>query len=192
MVSQAPSLSLPSCQFLGFTLHLFGALRLARDCRERRCLEDPVVSAGGGAGAGGLKATGGFENNLRFTKWSINLEEPSEPQVSPEVSSLVPAGGSHMSAVSAELIQTELHHVRTLKIMTRLFRTGLLEELQLEPGVVQGLFPCVDELSDIHTRFLGQLLERRRQALSPGSTRNFVISRLGDLLISQVRATEAL
>lgn len=97
-----------------------------------------------------------------------------------------------MPAVPAELIQTELHHVRTLKIMTRLFRTGLLEELQLEPGVVQGLFPCVDELSDIHTRFLGQLLERRRQALSPGSTRNFVISRLGDLLISQVRATEAL
>lgn len=85
-----------------------------------------------------------------------------------------------------ELIQTELHHVRTLKIMTRLFRTGMLEELQMEPEVVQGLFPCVDELSDIHTRFLSQLLERRRQALCPGSTRNFVIHRLGDLLISQV------
>lgn len=92
-----------------------------------------------------------------------------------------------MACVPTELIQTELHHVRTLKIMTRLFRTGMLEELQLEPGVVQGLFPCVDELSDIHTRFLGQLLERRRQALCPGSTRNFVIHRLGDLLISQVR-----
>lgn len=91
-----------------------------------------------------------------------------------------------MSLCLVELIQTELHHVRTLKIMTRLFRTGMLEELQLEPGVVQGLFPCVDELSDIHTRFLSQLLERRRQALCPGSTRNFVIHRLGDLLISQV------
>lgn len=90
LVSQAPSLSLPSSQFLGFTLHLFGALRLARDCGERRCLEDPVVSAGGGAGAGGLKATGGLENDLRFTRWSINLEGPSEPQVSPEVPSLVP------------------------------------------------------------------------------------------------------
>ncbi|XP_053460571.1 rho guanine nucleotide exchange factor 2 isoform X4 [Nycticebus coucang] len=90
-----------------------------------------------------------------------------------------------------ELIQTELHHVRTLKIMTRLFRAGMLEELQLEPGVVQGLFPCVDELSDIHTRFLSQLLERRRQALSPGSTRNFVIHRLGDLLISQFSGPSA-
>ncbi|XP_012664083.2 rho guanine nucleotide exchange factor 2 isoform X1 [Otolemur garnettii] len=90
-----------------------------------------------------------------------------------------------------ELIQTELHHVRTLKIMTRLFRAGMLEELQLEPGVVQGLFPCVDELSDIHMRFLSQLLERRRQALSPGSTRNFVIHRLGDLLISQFSGPSA-
>ncbi|XP_045154344.1 rho guanine nucleotide exchange factor 2 isoform X1 [Echinops telfairi] len=90
-----------------------------------------------------------------------------------------------------ELIQTELHHVRTLKIMTRLFRTGMLEELQLEPAVVQGLFPCVDELSDIHTRFLSQLLERRRQALCPGSTRNFVIHRLGDLLISQFSGPSA-
>lgn len=90
LVSQAPSLSFPSSQFLGFTLHLFGALRLARDCGERRCLEDPVVSARGGAGAGGLKATGGLENDLRFTRWSINLEGPSEPQVSPEVPSLVP------------------------------------------------------------------------------------------------------
>nr|XP_044994050.1 rho guanine nucleotide exchange factor 2 isoform X4 [Jaculus jaculus] len=90
-----------------------------------------------------------------------------------------------------ELIQTELHHVRTLKIMTRLFRTGMLEELHVEPAVVQGLFPCVDELSDIHTRFLSQLLERRRQSLCPGSTRNFVIHRLGDLLISQFSGPSA-
>ncbi|XP_049491042.1 rho guanine nucleotide exchange factor 2 [Panthera uncia] len=100
-------------------------------------------------------------------------------------------GRVHTTCVPTELIQTELHHVRTLKIMTRLFRTGMLEELQLEPGVVQGLFPCVDELSDIHTRFLGQLLERRRQALCPGSTRNFVIHRLGDLLISQFSGASA-
>lgn len=112
--------------------------------------------------------------------------------MSSEVSSLGPnnCGQARVEAecpvVPTELIQTELHHVRTLKIMTRLFRTGMLEELQLEPAVVQGLFPCVDELSDIHTRFLSQLLERRRQALCPGSTRNFVIHRLGDLLISQV------
>lgn len=149
-----------------------------------------MVTVGWG-GTGNLKATAGIENDLHFTRWSVNLEGPSAPRLSPEVPSLGPADGCHTSTVPAELIQTELHHVRTLKIMTRLFRTGMLEELQLELGVVQGLFPCVDELSDIHTRFLSQLLERRRQALCPGSTRNFVISRLGDLLISQVRTGRA-
>ena len=120
---------------------------------------------------------------------NISLEGKLKTSDEPEVSSLGPTscGQAGCSTVPTELIQTELHHVRTLKIMTRLFRTGMLEELQLEPGVVQGLFPCVDELTDIHTRFLSQLLDRRRQALCPGSTRNFVIHRLGDLLISQVR-----
>lgn len=121
---------------------------------------------------------------------NISLEGKLKTSNEPEVSSLGPT--SCCSTIPTELIQTELHHVRTLKIMTRLFRTGMLEELQLEPAVVQGLFPCVDELTDIHTRFLSQLLDRRRQALCPGSTRNFVIHRLGDLLISQVRKARIL
>ncbi|XP_076718306.1 rho guanine nucleotide exchange factor 2 isoform X7 [Callospermophilus lateralis] len=117
------------------------------------------------------------EKDFAADSWSLAVDSSFLQQHKKEV--------MKQQDVIYELIQTELHHVRTLKIMTRLFRTGMLEELQLEPGVVQGLFPCVDELSDIHTRFLSQLLERRRQALCPGSSRNFVIHRLGDLLISQ-------
>ncbi|KAM8794308.1 rho guanine nucleotide exchange factor 2 [Eudromia elegans] len=83
-----------------------------------------------------------------------------------------------------ELIQTEMHHVRTLKIMA-MFRKGMLEELQLEPATVQGIFPCVDELGQIHERFLAQLLERRRESLARDSNKNFVINRLGDILVSQ-------
>ncbi|XP_014460138.3 rho guanine nucleotide exchange factor 2 isoform X2 [Alligator mississippiensis] len=90
-----------------------------------------------------------------------------------------------------ELIQTELHHVRTLKIMGGLFRKGMLEDLQMEPGQVHRLFPCVDELSDIHQRFLAQLLERRHTSLAPGSPKNFVINRLGDLLVQQFSGTNA-
>ncbi|XP_077116333.1 rho guanine nucleotide exchange factor 2 isoform X1 [Ranitomeya variabilis] len=88
-----------------------------------------------------------------------------------------------------ELIQTELHHVRTLKIMTYLFRKGMLEDLQMDPALVQKMFPCVDELSDIHIRFLIQLLERRKDSLEPGSTKNFVINKLGDILINQFSGT---
>lgn len=87
---------------------------------------------------------------------------------------------------TAELIQTEIHHVRTLKIMGSVFRRAMLEELQLDPGTVQKIFPCVDELSQIHERFLAQLLERRRDSLAQDSNKNFVINRLGDILVGQV------
>uniref|UniRef100_A0A8D1MM53 Rho guanine nucleotide exchange factor 2 n=2 Tax=Sus scrofa TaxID=9823 RepID=A0A8D1MM53_PIG len=123
------------------------------------------------------------EKDFAADSWSLAVDSSFLQQHKKEV--------MKQQDVIYELIQTELHHVRTLKIMTRLFRTGMLEELQLEPGVVQGLFPCVDELSDIHTRFLSQLLERRRQALCPGSPRNFVIHRLGDLLITQFSGPSA-
>lgn len=87
----------------------------------------------------------------------------------------------------AELIQTEIHHVRTLKIMGAVFRKAMLEELQLDPASVHRIFPCVDELSQIHERFLAQLLERRRESLAQDSNKNFVINRLGDILVNQVR-----
>ncbi|XP_030329773.2 rho guanine nucleotide exchange factor 2 isoform X2 [Strigops habroptila] len=84
-----------------------------------------------------------------------------------------------------ELIQTEIHHVRTLKIMGAVFRKAMLEELQLDPASVHRIFPCVDELSQIHERFLAQLLERRRESLAQDSNKNFVINRLGDILVNQ-------
>ncbi|KAM8921707.1 rho guanine nucleotide exchange factor 2 isoform 3-T3 [Pelodytes ibericus] len=90
-----------------------------------------------------------------------------------------------------ELIQTEIHHVRTLKIMTDMFRKGMLEDLQMDPALVQKMFPCVDELSDIHTRLLIQLLERRKDSLASESSKNFVINKLGDILINQFSGTNA-
>ncbi|KAE8588766.1 hypothetical protein XENTR_v10022728 [Xenopus tropicalis] len=90
-----------------------------------------------------------------------------------------------------ELIQTEVHHVRTLKIMTNIFRKGMLEDLQMDPALVNKMFPCVDELSDIHIRFLIQLLERRKDSLASDSNKNFVINKLGDILINQFSGTNA-
>ncbi|XP_035285734.1 rho guanine nucleotide exchange factor 1a isoform X1 [Anguilla anguilla] len=84
-----------------------------------------------------------------------------------------------------ELIQTELHHVRTLRIMEGVFRRGVLEEVMLEPGVAHALFPCLDRLLALHTHFLSQLLARRGLSLQPGSAANFTIHRLGDLLLEQ-------
>ncbi|XP_072572260.1 rho guanine nucleotide exchange factor 2 isoform X4 [Paramormyrops kingsleyae] len=84
-----------------------------------------------------------------------------------------------------ELIQTELHHMRTLRIMDGVFRRGLLEEVNVEPGVVHAIFPCLDRLLALHSRFLGQLLLRKNHSLAPGSTNNFTIHQLGDVLQDQ-------
>ncbi|XP_041810969.1 rho guanine nucleotide exchange factor 1a isoform X2 [Chelmon rostratus] len=84
-----------------------------------------------------------------------------------------------------ELIQTELHHMRTLQIMERVFRQGMLEELQLDPGTVHAIFPCLDQLTRIHSHFLAQLLLRRNNSLQSGSSRNFTIHQLGDILLEQ-------
>ncbi|TMS18067.1 Rho guanine nucleotide exchange factor 2 [Larimichthys crocea] len=84
-----------------------------------------------------------------------------------------------------ELIQTELHHMRTLHIMERVFRQGMLEELQLDPSTVHALFPCLDQLIRIHSHFLAQLLLRRNNSLQPGSSCNFTIHQLGDILLEQ-------
>ncbi|XP_072524942.1 rho guanine nucleotide exchange factor 2 isoform X2 [Salminus brasiliensis] len=84
-----------------------------------------------------------------------------------------------------ELIQTELHHVRTLRIMEGVFRRGMLEEVLLEPGVAHAVFPCLDQLVALHSRFLNQLLSRRNHSLAPGSTTNFTIQQLGDVLVEQ-------
>ncbi|CAN9504177.1 unnamed protein product [Ophioblennius macclurei] len=84
-----------------------------------------------------------------------------------------------------ELIQTEMHHMRTLHIMDRVFRQGMLDELQIEPSVVHTMLPCLDQLMRIHSHFLEQLLLRRNLSLHPGSSRNFTIHQLGDILLEQ-------
>uniref|UniRef100_A0A8C7GCC1 Rho/Rac guanine nucleotide exchange factor 2 n=1 Tax=Oncorhynchus kisutch TaxID=8019 RepID=A0A8C7GCC1_ONCKI len=84
-----------------------------------------------------------------------------------------------------ELIQTEFHHVRTLRIMEGVFRQGMLDEVLLEPGVAHAVFPCLEQLMALHTHFLSQLMTRRTHSLAPGSSTNFTINQLGDILTEQ-------
>ncbi|XP_014808344.1 PREDICTED: rho guanine nucleotide exchange factor 18 [Calidris pugnax] len=84
-----------------------------------------------------------------------------------------------------ELMQTEMHHVRTLKIMLKVYSKAMREELQFPNAVINKLFPCVDELLDLHGQFLLQLKERRKESLEEGSDRNYIIQNIGDLLVKQ-------
>ncbi|XP_056677972.1 rho guanine nucleotide exchange factor 18 isoform X3 [Monodelphis domestica] len=84
-----------------------------------------------------------------------------------------------------ELMQTEVHHVRTLKIMLKVYSRALKEEMQFSSRVLNRIFPCVDDLLEMHGQFLYRLKERRRESLAEGSDQNYVIQKIGDLLVQQ-------
>lgn len=84
-------------------------------------------------------------------------------------------------------MQTEMHHVRTLKIMLKVYSQAMREELQFSNAVIHRLFPCVNELLELHGAFLSQLKEHRKEALEEGSERNYTIHSIGDVLVQQVR-----
>lgn len=85
-------------------------------------------------------------------------------------------------------MQTELHHIRTLKIMSDVYSRGMMTELLFEQQTVERLFPCLDELISIHSQFFQRILERKKESLVEKSERNFLIRRMGDVLVNQVRA----
>ncbi|KAM6962552.1 rho guanine nucleotide exchange factor 18 [Aplochiton taeniatus] len=84
-----------------------------------------------------------------------------------------------------ELMQTEMHHVRTLKIMQRVYVHELRENLQMDAGRLDCLFPQLEHLLELHTHFLSRLRERRRESAHPPGDRNYNIQRLADILIAQ-------
>ncbi|XP_035247881.1 rho guanine nucleotide exchange factor 28 isoform X3 [Anguilla anguilla] len=90
-----------------------------------------------------------------------------------------------------ELMQTEMHHIQTLTIMAEIFRKGMKEELQLDHSTVDKIFPCLDELLDFHKSFFCAMKERRQSCTQEGSDRNFLIDRIGDILVHQFSCDNA-
>ncbi|KAM8804378.1 A-kinase anchor protein 13 [Eudromia elegans] len=90
-----------------------------------------------------------------------------------------------------ELMQTEMHHVRTLKIMNDVYSAGMIKELQYEQHVVDKIFPCLENLLHIHSHFFQRILERKRESLADKSEKNFVIRRIGDILVNQFSGENA-
>ncbi|KAG7278292.1 hypothetical protein CRUP_036369, partial [Coryphaenoides rupestris] len=86
-----------------------------------------------------------------------------------------------------ELMQTELHHIQTLSVMAEVFRRGMLEELQLDVDCVARLFPCLDPLLLFHRGLFGALQERRQASAQARQPRDYLLQRMGDILLQQVR-----
>lgn len=85
-----------------------------------------------------------------------------------------------------ELMQTELHHIQTLTVMSEVFRRGMVEELQLDWDCVARIFPCLDPLLLYHRNLFGALQERRQAATHPENPQNYLIGQIGDVLLQQV------
>uniref|UniRef100_A0A8C5GKL0 Rho guanine nucleotide exchange factor 2-like n=1 Tax=Gouania willdenowi TaxID=441366 RepID=A0A8C5GKL0_GOUWI len=90
-----------------------------------------------------------------------------------------------------ELIQTEFHHVRTLRIMEGVYRRGLQEEVRVESSLLHSVFPCLDRLLELHNHFLSELLRKRQEGLIEGSNNNYTIRGLGELLVTQFSGQRA-
>ncbi|XP_048337627.1 A-kinase anchor protein 13 isoform X3 [Sphaerodactylus townsendi] len=90
-----------------------------------------------------------------------------------------------------ELMQTEMHHVRTLKIMSDVYSRGMVQELQFEQQMVEKIFPCLEDLLVIHSQFFQRILERKKESFVDGSNKNFVIKRIGDILVHQFSGESA-
>ncbi|KAJ8286995.1 hypothetical protein GJAV_G00045820 [Gymnothorax javanicus] len=90
-----------------------------------------------------------------------------------------------------ELMQTEMHHIQTLTIMAEIFRKGMKEELQLDHDTVDKIFPSLDEIFDFHQSFFSAMKERRQSCTQEGSDKNFLIDRIGDILVHQFSSDNA-
>ncbi|EPY85557.1 hypothetical protein CB1_000370022 [Camelus ferus] len=90
-----------------------------------------------------------------------------------------------------ELMQTEFHHLRTLKIMSDVYSRGMMTDLLFEQQMVEKLFPCLDELISIHSQFFQRILERKKDSLVDKSEKNFLIKRIGDVLVHQFSGENA-
>nr|XP_057921061.1 rho guanine nucleotide exchange factor 28 isoform X2 [Doryrhamphus excisus] len=84
-----------------------------------------------------------------------------------------------------ELMQTELHHLQTLRVMAQVFRRGMREEVQLDAEAVERIFPCLDQLLLLHHAFFTAMKERRQRSAQPPGHRNYLIQRVGDVLLQQ-------
>ncbi|XP_068586980.1 A-kinase anchor protein 13-like isoform X1 [Cebidichthys violaceus] len=116
---------------------------------------------------------------LEADSWSLCAEQQYRQQLDKDL--------VKRQDIIYELMQTEMHHIRTLRIMSEVYSKGLQKEVQLELQTVEKLFPALDELLELHTQHLLRLLERKRESQpEEGSSEgSFIIDRIGDILVSQ-------
>ncbi|XP_023217432.1 A-kinase anchor protein 13-like isoform X3 [Centruroides sculpturatus] len=82
-----------------------------------------------------------------------------------------------------ELILTEKNHCITLKIMQKIYASGMIKELNMSKDLVERILPSIEELLDVHLNFLYKLKERQQKGC--------IIENVGDILVQQFQGEMA-
>ncbi|XP_035861188.1 rho guanine nucleotide exchange factor 18a isoform X3 [Sander lucioperca] len=117
------------------------------------------------------------QQNLEAESWNVAVDQNYLKALNKEA--------VKRQDVIYELIQTEMHHVRTLKILLRVYLHELRQSLLIEEARLERLFAGVETLLNLHQHFLNCLKLRQKTSQEEGSPSNYQITHLGDILISQ-------
>ncbi|KAH9520222.1 A-kinase anchor protein 13, partial [Bulinus truncatus] len=111
----------------------------------------------------------------------LSIEEPEAWSVTVDRKTLKKLGAKDIKRQDTiwELINTEKQYVKRLKIMQKIFAQSMLQDLNFTPEQVDRLFPKLDELVNLHSNFLKELLRRQMK------NEDRSIDEIGDLLINQ-------
>ncbi|KAM6920198.1 rho guanine nucleotide exchange factor 18a isoform 1-T1 [Lycodopsis pacificus] len=115
--------------------------------------------------------------NLEAESWGVSVDQNYLRALSKEA--------VKRQEVIHELIQTEKHHVRTLKFLLHVYVHELRQSLLMEEAMLERLFPGVEDLLILHQHFLDCFKVRKRQSQEDGSPHNYQITQLGDILVTQ-------
>ena len=100
----------------------------------------------------------------------------------PSISTLTPQEVKRQEHIY-ELIVTESNHCQVLKVIQKIFVECMYKHLNMSKEIVDRIFPCLDELIDLHFKFLTDL--RIRQA------EGNVVETVADILVEQFSGESA-
>ncbi|XP_061739116.1 rho guanine nucleotide exchange factor 18 isoform X4 [Nerophis ophidion] len=186
--SNQPSASCPAASNSNLSLPatLHGEMDETDALRSKRCNEDTIslvpstTESNIAEDAHYAAVRADLESDaqdLEAESWSLAVDQQYVKKHSKEA--------TKRQDVIYELMQTEMHHVRTLKIMLRVYVKELKENLQLDSSRLDCLFPRLENLLDLHTHFLSRLKERRRDNIVSPADANYTVDRIADILIAQ-------
>ncbi|XP_014663458.1 PREDICTED: rho guanine nucleotide exchange factor 28-like [Priapulus caudatus] len=163
---------------LGSSLERSATSRSAGESAAARSLASSTINSVRSASMESLEDSGSLDRAAREDPdLKANEHEPEAWSLTVDKKMLKKMSAKDIKRqdVIFELIQTEKHHCRTLKVMQKIFLEPMRIELNFSNDIINRVFPNLDELLELHTAFLQNLRERQRHAAA--------IDEIGDILV---------